>query len=83
MNLGPEAPDKICVEYCPPPPVPPGKFVVKAPHDKRGHPCFPTLHLTPQEAFELWVALGNAIEDELRNKEKDDAESRLQGDAAD
>jgi hypothetical protein len=74
---------KITVEYVPPPAPAPGKIVVKAPKDKRDNPLWPTLHLTPNQALELYIALGNAVEEQLRAKEKEDAESRPQADAPD
>lgn len=72
-------PDKITVEYVPSPPPPPGKILVKAPVNERGYPIFPNLHLTPDQALELYVELGNALEEQLRSKEKEDAKSRTQG----
>lgn len=69
-----ERPDKITAVFVPAPPVttPPDKIVVKAPNDRRGHPMFSDLHLSVEQAWELYGELGNALmEGELR------AESRV------
>jgi len=58
-----ERPNKITAEFVPAPvlPAPPDKIVVKAPHDNRGHPLFPNLHLTVEQAIELDDALCEAL----------------------
>ncbi len=56
-----ERPDKISAEYIPPPPPAPGKIVIRAPLDKRGHPKFPDMHLTPEEVEELMDAANGAL----------------------
>lgn len=68
--------DIITAEFIPPPAPAPGKIVVKAPADRRGNPVFSTLHLSPQQAYDLWSALGTALE------EAENAEPRVQGDTA-
>jgi hypothetical protein len=53
--------DKITATYIPPPPPAPGKFLVRAPLDNRGHPIFPDLHLTPEQLEELMDAANGAM----------------------
>ena len=53
--------DKITASYVPPPPPAAGKIVVKAPKDNRGYPVFPNLHLTPDQALELYTALEDVL----------------------
>ena len=64
-----ERPDKITAVFVPAPPVtaPPDRIVVKAPNDRRGHPMFPDLNLSVEQAWELRAALDDALmEGELR-----------------
>ncbi len=53
--------DKITAEYVPPPPPAAGKIIIRAPLDKRGHPVFPDLHLTPEQVEELMDAANGAM----------------------
>ncbi len=61
MTAAAERPDKITAEYIPPPPPAPGKIIVRAPLDKRGHPIFPDLHLDPNQVEELMDACNGAL----------------------
>ncbi len=56
-----ERSDKITATYIPPPPPAPGKIVVKAPFDAKGHPLFPDLHLLPEQVEELMDAANGAL----------------------
>lgn len=58
-----ESADKITVEFVPAPVVTPipDKIVITAPNDRRGHPIFPTLHLTIDQAIDLHEALGDRL----------------------
>lgn len=52
------------VLYVPPAPPPPGRFIVRP----RELGTFPTLHLSPEAAFALWTALGDALEAGIKDR---------------
>jgi hypothetical protein len=58
-----ERDEKYHAEFVPPPPPAPGKIVVRSPLDSKGHPVHPDLHLTPEQAGELYDVLGSALGD--------------------
>lgn len=64
-----ERPDKITAEYVPAPKLlpPPDKIVVKAPNDRRGHPVFADLHLTVEQALDLYYALEGVIGEQMED----------------
>jgi hypothetical protein len=57
----PERDDQFHAEYIPPPPPAPGKILVRAPLDGKGHPVCPDLHLAPEQADQLRNALDQAL----------------------
>jgi hypothetical protein len=46
-------------EYVPPPPPEPGRWIVRSTGNK-----FPTLHLSPDVAMDLWMVLGQILKTE-------------------
>lgn len=50
--------DGVTVTYLPPPPPARGRYVIKAPLDRHGHPQFPTLYLSEAQAVNLHAELG-------------------------
>lgn len=53
---------KVLVTRVPSPPPPPAKVVIEAPLDaKRKQPKWPTLHLSEDDALELYAVLGEAL----------------------
>lgn len=75
---------KVEVQYVPAPPSPPppgGKYIVRAPLDKRENPEWPTLHLTESQALDLHAALTEALfgsddEEEAPDASQDQAEGK-------
>lgn len=63
MTAAAERDEKFHADYIPPPAPAPGKIWVRSPVNSKGHPSFPDLHLTPDQAEQLREALGSALND--------------------